>query len=182
MASMAVFMILLGVLAYLGGGLFIAIAAFRKSALWGLACLFLPFAALVFVIQNWDDTKVAFLATVGGFVLIFAAVMMLPDKDRERQVARNEQLQASTVPSTPQNYEPPRSAYSPPPAYVPPPQPAPVTTTVVEEKKRTLEMVYIDRNTGTYYTEKCKKKPDNVTRVAKTVALMQGYAPARCGS
>ena len=31
--------------------------AFKKSLWWGLGYLCVPFAALVFVIKHWDDTK-----------------------------------------------------------------------------------------------------------------------------
>lgn len=179
---MAIFLILIGFLANLVGGVMILVAAFKKSVGWGLACLFIPFAGLYFVFNNWDETKNGFLASVGGGVLLFLGAILAPAKvpTPEPQTASSSQLQASAA-SSPSTYEPPRAAYSPPPAYTPPPVP-PSTATVAEEKKHTLEMVYIDRDTRMYYTEKCRKKPDNVARVAKSVALMQGYTPARCGS
>jgi hypothetical protein len=175
---MGFFLIGVGVLANLVCGIWILVLAFRKGIGWGLACMFIPFVSLYFVITNWDEAKTPFLASVGGVVLAFMGAVMLPDTMPKSDTPAAVQASAA---STPQTYEPPRSSYTPPPSYTPP-APAPVTTTVVEEKKHTLEMVYIDRDTRMYYTEKCRKKPANVARVAKSVAVMQGYTPARCSS
>src|SRR5687767_263772 len=45
-------------------GIQILIMAFKTSVGWGLACLFLPFAALVFVIKFWDQAKTPFLRSL----------------------------------------------------------------------------------------------------------------------
>ncbi|MBS1994497.1 MAG: hypothetical protein JSS86_12305 [Cyanobacteria bacterium SZAS LIN-2] len=39
---------------YLVGSLWLILVTFQKSLGWGLACLFVPFASLVFVCKNWD--------------------------------------------------------------------------------------------------------------------------------
>jgi len=49
----------------MGIGLFygvqLLILAFEESVLWGLAYIFIPFAALIFIITNWQETKSPFL-------------------------------------------------------------------------------------------------------------------------
>ena len=63
-------------------GIQILIMAFKTSVGWGLACLFLPFAALVFVIKFWDQAKTPFLRSLAclpvyliGFALIAYGAM-----------------------------------------------------------------------------------------------------------
>ncbi len=49
--------------------------AFRESTLWGFACLFIPFAALIFVVKFWDHAKMPFFGCLAGSVLgVVAAV------------------------------------------------------------------------------------------------------------
>ena len=43
------------------GGIMVLVAAFRQSVLWGLACLFVPFASFVFCIMHWQEAKSGFL-------------------------------------------------------------------------------------------------------------------------
>ncbi len=40
------------------------VAAFRESVGWGMLCLFVPFAMLVFVIRHWEQAKVPFLLSI----------------------------------------------------------------------------------------------------------------------
>ena len=53
------------------------IVAFKKSALWGLGCLFVPFVGLAFLIMNWDDAKKAFLIQIIGAVIMMLAAFLL---------------------------------------------------------------------------------------------------------
>ncbi|MCP4899376.1 MAG: hypothetical protein GY906_20620, partial [bacterium] len=48
-------------LAAVVGGVMFTIAAFRRSLLWGLAVLFVPFAALFFIVKHWQDVKLSVL-------------------------------------------------------------------------------------------------------------------------
>ena len=50
-------------------GIQLLILAFRKSVLWGLGSLFVPFVSLVFVIMNWEDCKRPFLGSLAASVL-----------------------------------------------------------------------------------------------------------------
>jgi hypothetical protein len=53
------------------------VVAFKKSTLWGLAVMFVPFANIVFVVKNWEDSKKPFLINLGAltaaFMLFFVA-------------------------------------------------------------------------------------------------------------
>jgi hypothetical protein len=51
-------------------GLWLLVAAFRVGIGWGFAVLFLgPLGALIFVIQNWEESKTPFKIWVFGLVL-----------------------------------------------------------------------------------------------------------------
>jgi hypothetical protein len=77
--------------------IWLAVVAFRKHILWGIAVLFLPFAPIVFAIMNWHESKKPFLINVGStvlaIVLIFgaggAAFMMGAHQASEAMAAAN---------------------------------------------------------------------------------------------
>ena len=145
---MGVFLFFVGFLVQAVFSVIILVKAFRVSVGWGLATLFIPFAGLVFVINNWQDTKKAFLGGVGGGVLMvlgtfsIATSPAMQEKMRQAEEVRMAR-EASPQASVPSEAEEPRASYAsaaapvsyqpPPPttytpAYVPsynPPQPAP---------------------------------------------------------
>ncbi|MBP7148783.1 MAG: hypothetical protein KBD01_14710 [Acidobacteria bacterium] len=53
------------------------VAAFRVSVAWGLLVLFVPFAALVFVIMYWQNAKRAFLYGLAGSTLGVAGFLVV---------------------------------------------------------------------------------------------------------
>ncbi len=213
---MGVFLFFIGFVVNLVCGVIIIVKAFRVSAGWGLAVIFLPFAALFFVINHWADTKKVFLVSVGGGALAFMGAISianspaLQDKMRqteEPRVAREASPSGNATPAnyasampSPEAYEPPRNTYEPAPAaasytpsttpyvpsYNPPQQPlsTPKTETQPPEdlwtRKPVYEQVYVDRVTGLFYGEKCRKRPENVYRIPRTVALKQGLTEASC--
>ena len=61
------------------GSLMVIVAAFRQSVLWGLAYLFLPFAALVFIIKYWAEAKAGFLTSMVGFLAVIGAIFAVPE-------------------------------------------------------------------------------------------------------
>ena len=87
-----------------------------------------------------------------------------------------------------QPVQPQPTTYQPAPVQVaapapqPQPQPQPVAVPQEEEAPK-IAQVYVDPATKLYYPEGCKGRPDSATRLAKSIALMQGYklAPS-CGS
>ncbi|NEX20073.1 cytochrome d ubiquinol oxidase subunit II [Thiorhodococcus mannitoliphagus] len=83
-------------LAALVSFLWLVVVAFKTHVLWGLACLFLPFATLIFAILNWDRAAKPFLTHVASSALIFAvawsyfaSVMPMLDADAMQLQAQN---------------------------------------------------------------------------------------------
>ncbi|MCM8537077.1 MAG: hypothetical protein NE334_14150 [Lentisphaeraceae bacterium] len=54
-------LILVGICIGSFAGLWMLFEAFKESILWGLACLFLPFAGLLFLVLHWQVAKAPFL-------------------------------------------------------------------------------------------------------------------------
>lgn len=63
----------LGLLVSVAGGIMFLIASFKESVWWGLAVLFLPFAAMVFLFMHWGAAKKGFLTQVLGFSICLVA-------------------------------------------------------------------------------------------------------------
>ncbi len=183
--SLSVALMLIGVAIMVVGGVVILFAAFRQSVLWGLAYFFIPFAALVFWIQHWDESKTGFkFKGIGLAVLIFGAIISgfgAPAKSDEVATAAKAPVSTSnTAPST-YSLEAERARLNLP-AYelekknrrevVRPP------VTVPEVKK--FEQVWADTATKTYYADGCKKLPPNAYRVAKSAVKAQGFSEASC--
>ena len=196
---MGLFLIIVGFAVNAVCGIVVLVQAFKTSVGWGLAVMFLPFAALFFVLNHWEETKKPFLGGLGGTALmvlgIFATGATAPSDNagenvaesrREASPASREERQATyasaAAPAAP--YDPPRTAYVP--SYNPPPDPAPAVTTdtrATEDewtRKPVYEQVYVDRATKLFYAEKCKKRPENVYRIPRSVAMMQGMTEAKC--
>ena len=75
---MGLFLFAIGMAVYLVGGLMLLVKAFRVSVNWGLATLFLPFAALVFVVKHWEESKGTFFTIVTGMVLVILGALAMP--------------------------------------------------------------------------------------------------------
>jgi hypothetical protein len=123
---MGVFLVFVGFVVQLVFSVVILIKAFRVSIGWGLATLFIPFAGLFFVINNWADTKKAFLGTVaGGVLMVFGVISVasspeLQDKMRqaeEHRMAREASSSSASAEAPAANYAsamPSAAAYEPP--------------------------------------------------------------------
>jgi len=61
-----VILVLLGLAAFLGGLIGMAVSAFRISPFWGLGVLLLPILPPVFAAMYWRDNQAPFLAWLGG--------------------------------------------------------------------------------------------------------------------
>ncbi|MFC1735679.1 hypothetical protein ACFL1X_06145 [Candidatus Hydrogenedentota bacterium] len=72
MAIIGMLLMVVGGIASFVCGIWLLIEAFKTSIIWGLCYLFVPFAALVFVVMNWEKAKKPFLYGLGA-----AAVMVL---------------------------------------------------------------------------------------------------------
>jgi hypothetical protein len=107
---MMIFLLLLAALACLvatASFIWLAIVAFKKHILWGLAVLFLPLAPIVFAIMNWHESKKPFLINVGSslaaIVLFFgaggAAFMMATQMAPEAIAVAGPEFEAGSNPA-----------------------------------------------------------------------------------
>jgi uncharacterized membrane protein len=70
-------LILCGVIVSVIFGLIILIKAFQASIIWGLAYLFIPFAALIFIITHWDEAGRPFLFSLLSIPLVIAGQALI---------------------------------------------------------------------------------------------------------
>lgn len=57
-------------------GIWFLVVAFRESVLWGLGCLFIPFASLIFLIMHWSEAKRPFLWSLLAIVPIAIGMLL----------------------------------------------------------------------------------------------------------
>jgi hypothetical protein len=69
-------LLLVGGLLLLAGSVMFIVNAFRVSVAWGLGVLFLAPVGLVFLVKNWKESKMSFLLSLGGAVLIAAGILL----------------------------------------------------------------------------------------------------------
>jgi len=58
------------------GGIWMLIEQFRSGILWGLACMFIPFVALIWLILHWQEGRRPFATSLGGMA-VFVVGMFL---------------------------------------------------------------------------------------------------------
>jgi hypothetical protein len=80
MGGISVALLIFGTPLVVVASIWLLVVAFKQSILWGLACLFVPFASIVFIILHWDSAKRPFLFSIVGLVLVGAGVAVL-DRD-----------------------------------------------------------------------------------------------------
>ena len=69
---------LVGAVLLLGSGIVLLVRAFQKSKPWGLAALFIPFAALVFAFKHWNESWRPFLTSLLGAAIIMIEFWISP--------------------------------------------------------------------------------------------------------
>ena len=72
-------LIIAALFAVVVGGIWLVVLAFRESALWGLAALFVPFGKLAFVVTHWEEAKTPFLTSICATVVLVGIVFAQPD-------------------------------------------------------------------------------------------------------
>jgi len=167
----------------IAGSVSIVVAAFRHSLGWGLAVIFVPFAFIAFAISYWSEVRSAFfitLAPLGAVIaLVVVAALVVPlmrHKEKPQPVVEapaSKTDSAAMVVSTPSTPEP---AYIAPP---PPPKPAPVAAEP-EPDQPVIKKVYVDNASHKFFPEDCKNLPPNAYKMARTLAVGQGYKEAAC--
>ncbi|MGB8169204.1 MAG: glutaredoxin domain-containing protein [Chthoniobacteraceae bacterium] len=78
METLTLVLVGLGGLLALAGGIMTLVAAFRQNVLWGIACLVLGPASLVFTALHWAEAKKGFLTSLAGVVLAVLGLAMSP--------------------------------------------------------------------------------------------------------
>jgi len=64
----------IGVLIFIIGGILFLIESFKKSVVWGIACLLITPVVLVFTVIHWDVAKKPFSIQLAGFgVMLISA-------------------------------------------------------------------------------------------------------------
>lgn len=58
------------------GGVWLLVAAFRTSLLWGFLTLFVPLAGIVFVFAHWDEAKRPFLVSLAGIAVLCSPLLL----------------------------------------------------------------------------------------------------------
>lgn len=179
MATFTIVLVLVGTITCVIGWLMVLFLAFRTSIGWGLGSLFISIVWLIFVARNWEESKTGFFTWLGGMAVVLLTIFFIPSKPATAKVTT---ASAATTTSAPEPAPPPATlsyaALDAPKAYVPPPATTTTAAPPAEEAPQ-LEKVYADRATNLYYTEKCNlARPATAVRLAKSVAIMQGYQPA----
>ena len=58
------------------GGIWMLIEQFKSGILWFLACLFIPFVSIIWLVMHWEAGAPPFFLSIGGFVLfLFGAFL-----------------------------------------------------------------------------------------------------------
>ncbi len=74
---MAFFFIAIGSILALIGGIWFWIAAFKENVLWGLACVLIPFASLIFLILHFDKVWAPFAISCLAALLLFSGSFIM---------------------------------------------------------------------------------------------------------
>jgi len=178
---MAIFFFFLGGIVAFIGLIMMWVAAFRESIWWGLA-FFIPGGALVFGALHWQEVKKPFLTYLGGTAVVFFALVinlaMTPKPATESAAttsAATSTVTTAAALTTTTSFTAPRFQE---PVYHPPSPARPLAPP--EEPIKRLEQVWVDGDTGRYYSEKCARHPESAYRVAKSIAIKKGFVPAAC--
>ncbi len=190
MFGIAGVLVLLGVLAAIVSTVFsiwLVVIAFRKHVLWGLASLFLPFAAIVFAIKYWQESRKPFLYGVGSgiaatFLFVAAAVVgagaaskhlaqgitqeLAQETAKMQTVAETASRTQTVEPSVPEHDRAPELA------------PVPVPASLPADTLQTAGNVVVDgfsydplrvTNDG-YVSVSLREAPSAIGRIAKVVS------------
>lgn len=144
-------------------------------------------AAVIFAIARFTEedgdhfffVPLKFWAPIVAIVGTIIAVGIGETHAKPTETAEQQQTQPAQPAPQPMPVQ--EAAIAPVPQ--PQPQPKPKPAVQAEEPVMQVAQVYVDPATKLYYPERCASRPESATRLAKSVAVMQGYAPAPgCGS
>jgi hypothetical protein len=76
MATFGTILIILGLIALIGGHIWLIVAAFNTNTLWGFAVLLMPIASLAFLIKQWQRAvNPFFIQFIGLLVMLLGALL-----------------------------------------------------------------------------------------------------------
>ena len=85
----------IAMLACIATSIWFYVVAFRQHILWGLACFFVPFAAIVFLIKYWHLAWKSFAACLVSMLICFVSFAANPDIQKMIAEGEAEQKQAA---------------------------------------------------------------------------------------
>ena len=74
------FFSLLGALIAIVAVIMIIMDAFMEHVLWGIACIFVPLAVLVFCVKNWGQERGKFIIYCIGIALLIIGRLFSPER------------------------------------------------------------------------------------------------------
>ena len=78
---MGFLLVILGLILCLVGSIWIIVAAFKESTLWGLGVLFInSIVTIIFVILHFEETEKPFIIWVIGVVLMIVGMIISPEQ------------------------------------------------------------------------------------------------------
>jgi hypothetical protein len=106
-------------LAMLAAAIWTLVLAFSDSILWGFLVLCVPCASLVFTIKNWEKARTPFFISLGAFVVLMGATLVVAVRNPDAFASSPAEKTAPDAPAPP-------AAPPPPPRTAPSgaPQPA----------------------------------------------------------
>lgn len=76
MEILGAILMIIGAVGLLVGGVWFLATTFQEGIVWGLACIFVPFVALVFLVMHWDRAGKPFLIQVASLVPLFLGAFL----------------------------------------------------------------------------------------------------------
>ncbi|MBS1953814.1 MAG: hypothetical protein JST89_06510 [Cyanobacteria bacterium SZAS-4] len=78
MEIVGLILILLGGIGMFVSGIWLIICSFKKSVIWGLCYLFVPFASIAYVAVDWNRAMKPFLISVVSLVVVVTGALISP--------------------------------------------------------------------------------------------------------
>ncbi len=76
---MGVALIVIGIIVAGIGGIWFLVEVFRDSIGWGVLCLLIGPASLIYLVLNWSDVKNPFFVQLGGLALYIIGIIIAGD-------------------------------------------------------------------------------------------------------
>jgi len=149
-------LVLLGVLAAIVSTVFsiwLVVIAFRKHVLWGLASLFLPFAAIVFAVKYWQESRKPFLYGIGTGIaatVLFVAAAVVGAGAASKHLAEGlgedlaQEMAKMQAEMEAASQTQPTEPSAPAPAPAPSPEPVPVPASLPVDALKTAGNFVVD--------------------------------------